>query len=72
MFKVLTFFSIIIIIIFTLSNACGSLAQPVEHRTVNPSVAGSSPAGAAKGAVQKEMDSPNYFKFTSEFKSAKI
>ena len=24
------------------------------------------------GAVQKEMDSPNYFKFTSEFKSAKI
>jgi hypothetical protein len=25
-----------------------------------------------KGAVQKEMDSPNYFKFTSEFKSAKI
>ena len=26
----------------------GSLAQLVEHRTVNPSVAGSSPAGAAK------------------------
>ena len=27
---------------------------------------------AGKGAVQKEMGSPNYFKFTSEFKSAKI
>jgi len=27
---------------------------------------------AKKGAVQKEMGSPNYFKFTSEFKSAKI
>ena len=26
----------------------------------------------AKGAVQKEMGSPNYFKFTSEFKSATI
>lgn len=25
-----------------------------------------------KGAVQKEMGSPNYFKFTREFKSAKI
>ena len=25
-----------------------------------------------KGAVQKEMDSPDYFKFTSEFESAKI
>ena len=25
-----------------------------------------------EGAVQKEMGSPNYFKFTSEFKSAKI
>ena len=24
------------------------------------------------GAVQKEMGSPNYFKFTKEFKSAKI
>ena len=24
------------------------------------------------GAVQKEMGSPNYFKFTREFKSAKI
>ena len=24
------------------------------------------------GAVQKEMDSPDYFKFTSKFKSAKI
>ena len=44
----LTLFSFFYIIIFTLSNACGSLAQPVEHRTVNPSVAGSSPAGAAK------------------------
>ena len=54
MFKVLTFFSIIIIIIFTLSNACGSLAQPVEHRTVNPSVAGSSPAGAAQSLLRNE------------------
>ena len=26
----------------------------------------------ALGAVQKEMGSPNYFKFTREFKSAKI
>jgi len=25
-----------------------------------------------QGAVQKEMGSPNYFKFTREFKSAKI
>ena len=25
-----------------------------------------------EGAVQKETDSPNYFKFTREFKSAKI
>ena len=25
-----------------------------------------------KGAVQKEMGSPNYFKFTRELKSAKI
>ena len=27
---------------------------------------------AVKGAVQKETGSPNYFKFTREFKSAKI
>ena len=33
---------------------------------------GSSPAPAMTGAVQKEMGSPNYFKFTREFKSAKI
>ncbi len=26
----------------------------------------------SKGAVQKEMGSPNYFKFTRELKSAKI
>ena len=29
-------------------------------------------AAFADGAVQKEMGSPNYFKFTREFKSAKI
>ena len=28
--------------------------------------------GAEEGAVQKEMGSPNFFKFTREFKSAKI
>ena len=27
---------------------------------------------SCNGAVQKEMDSPNYFKFTRELKSAKI
>lgn len=29
----------------------GSLAQSVEQRTVNPCVAGSSPAGAVKNSV---------------------
>ena len=30
------------------------------------------PLPSKKGAVQKEMGSPNYFKFTRELKSAKI
>ena len=35
-------------IIFTFEQTNGSLAQSVEQWTVNPCVAGSSPAGAAK------------------------
>ena len=34
--------------------------------------AAASEARTAHGAVQKETGSPNYFKFTREFKSAKI
>ena len=38
----------------------------------NGKVAVETMAFTKKGAVQKEMGSPNYFKFTRELKSAKI
>lgn len=37
------------------------LAQLVEQRTVNPFVAGSSPAGGAKETVQKEWSVSFFF-----------
>ena len=42
--------------------ATGSLAQSVEQRTVNPCVAGSSPAGAAK-----RFGFPNLFFYPNNF-----
>ena len=38
----------------------------------NSGAPAASRAEKKEGAVQKEMGSPNYFKFTREFKSAKI
>ncbi len=48
----------------------GCSSQMSPH---NPEAAGSSPAPAILlGSVPKVWGSPNYFKFTSEFKSLKI
>ena len=44
----------------------GSLAQLVEHRTVNPSVAGSSPAGAAKILSKTERIFFIHFRFSDD------
>ena len=55
------------------NSSCVCLPRLVVRTSgFHPDNMGSIPVGDAKGAVQKEMGSPNYFKFTREFKSAKI
>ena len=55
------------------NSSCVCLPRLVVRTSgFHPDNMGSIPVGDAKGAVQKETGSPNYFKFTREFKSAKI